>query len=61
MGGTCWSEDVELGTIGTKRKVADIVAQLVKLSLTTPEVRNSNPVIGKMNNVYFQLYRKDEK
>ena len=37
-----------------------VVAQLVEL--TTPEVRRSNPVIGKkiVVNVYCQLYWKDE-
>ena len=35
--------------------------QCVERSLRTPEVRGSNPVIGKYKlNVYCQLYWKDE-
>ena len=36
-----------------------VVAQLVEQSLPTPEVRGSNPVIGKIY-MYYQLYWKDE-
>ena len=36
-----------------------VVAQLVEQSLPTPEVRGSNPVIGKIY-LYYQLYWKDE-
>ena len=39
------------------------VAQLVERLLLTPEVRGSNPVIGKLlygTFVYCQLYWKDE-
>ena len=36
-----------------------VVAQLVERSLPTPEVRGSNPVIGKIY-MYNQLYGKDE-
>ena len=34
-------------------------AQLVDRSLPTPEIRSSNPVIGKIY-MYYQLYWKDE-
>ena len=39
-----------------------VVAQLVERSLPIPEVRGSNPVIGKIYwiFVYCQLYWKDE-
>ena len=39
-----------------------VVAQLVERSLSIPEVRGSNPVIGKIywTFVYCQLYWKDE-
>ena len=39
-----------------------VVAQLVERSLLIPEVRGSNPVIGKIYwiFVYCQLYWKDE-
>ena len=37
-----------------------VVAQLAERSLPTPEVRGSNPVIGKNYNVPCQLYGKDE-
>ena len=36
-----------------------VLAQLVERSIPTPEVRGSNPVIGKIC-VYYQLYWKDE-
>ena len=36
-----------------------VVVQLVERSLPTPEVRGSNPVIGKIC-MYYQLYWKDE-
>ena len=41
---------------------AVVLAQLVEQSLPTPEVRSSNPVIGKIywTFVYCQLYWKDE-
>ena len=32
-----------------------VVAQLVKQSLPTPEIRVSNPVIGKF--IYYQLFK----
>ena len=38
-----------------------VVAQLVEQSLLIPEVRGSNPVIGKiLRNIYCQLYWKDD-
>ena len=39
---------------------AVIVAQLVERLLETPEVRCSNPVIGKINIEQCQQYWKDE-
>ena len=55
------------GAIGSStnssKRVAVVVAQLVNLSLPTPEVRSSKPVIGKFlygTFVYCQLYWKDE-
>ena len=42
---------------------AVVVTQLVEQSIPTPEVRWSNPVIGKnlyWTFVYYQLYWKDE-
>ena len=39
---------------------AVVVAQLVEQSLPIPEVRDSNPVIGKkiIMNIYYQLFWK---
>ena len=39
-----------------------VVAQLVEQSIPIPEIRGSNPVIGKKTllNIYCQLYWKDE-
>ena len=44
------------------QKRAVVVAQLVERLHPTPEVRSSNPVIGKkiILNVCYQLYWKDE-
>ena len=41
---------------------AVVVAQLVEQSLPIPEVRDSNPVIGKkiIMNIYYQLFWKKE-
>ena len=46
----------------SKQTGAVVVAQLVERSLTIPEVRGSNPVIGKkiILNIYCQLYWTDE-
>ena len=38
-----------------------VVAQLVERSLLTPEIRGSNPNIGKVLSANCKLNRKDEK
>ena len=46
----------------TKKPRAVVVAQLAERSLSTPEIRSSNPDIGNISNIFIcqLLFRKDE-
>ena len=51
---------VELLTVKFFKNWAVVVAQLVEWLLLTPEIRGSNPKIGKVLSTTTKLNRKDE-